>query len=81
MSPLDDAEIKTSPLILLFYAVFSMKTPIMKCTTKNIEMCPYSYNVEFKATQEEVGVYIFISNFLLSCGFRVFFYYWPTEDL
>ena len=39
------------------------KTPIMKCTTKNIEMCPYSYNVEFKATQEEVSVYIFISNF------------------
>ena len=40
------------------------KTPIMKCTMKNIEMCPYSYNVEFKPTQEEVS---FIDNVTYEC--------------
>ena len=30
------------------------KSPIMKCTIKNVETCPYSYNVEFKPVQEKV---------------------------
>ena len=31
------------------------KDPVMKCTTKNVEICPFSYNVQFEPVQEEVG--------------------------
>ena len=31
------------------------KDPVMKCTTKSVEICPFSYNVQFEPVQEEVG--------------------------
>ena len=31
------------------------KSPIMKCTIKNVETCPYLYSVQFKPVQEQVG--------------------------
>ena len=31
------------------------KDPVMKCITKNVEICPFSYNVQFEPVQEEVG--------------------------
>ena len=32
------------------------KSPIMKCTIKTVEVCPYLYNVEFKPVQEQVHI-------------------------
>ena len=32
------------------------KSPIMKCTIKNVEVCPYLYNVEFKPVKEQVRI-------------------------
>ena len=41
------------------------KSPIMKCTIKTVEVCPYLYNVEFKPVQEQVRIInIGIDNFL-----------------